>query len=137
MKTLSISGRVLVSDILLAFEPMVEADLLLKLDEHLKGKTDDRIDFDDVEVSVEAAVDAVDEAGALPPPEGLSDTLDESDVRILAEAIRTGDVKAAEMAMDHMFGHDPELREWIDQGRYSRKARHAALPVASPVRKVA
>jgi hypothetical protein len=120
---LFLTGHVLVADILLAFEPMVDAELLERLDTALEKRTDERISFDDCEVLAEDAIDALDDADKLPVPEDLTDVLDEMDMRGLAEAIRCRETEQAELLLDRLFGHEPAIREWIDRGRYSKKAR--------------
>jgi hypothetical protein len=52
---LFLTGHVLVADILLAFEPMVDAELLERLDTALEKRTDERISFDDCEHPVPLA----------------------------------------------------------------------------------
>jgi hypothetical protein len=134
---LFLTGNVLVADILLAFEPMVDAELLERLDAALVKRTDERISFDDCEVSVEDAIDALDDADELPVPEYLTDALDEMDMRGLAEAIRCGETEQAELLLDRLFGHDAAIREWIDRGRYSKKAREARKVPAPKLRDAA
>lgn len=121
-----LTGHVLVSDILTALEPMVDEGLLSKLDVDLASRRDDRIDFDDTEVLVEAAIDALDEADKLPVPESLLYQVDETDIIGLAEAIRCGERERAETLLDIIFstiGEASTVRELIDRGRYSKKAR--------------
>jgi hypothetical protein len=87
--SISLNGHILVSDILTAFEPMVSEGVLAVLDKELQSRNDERLMFDDTEVLVEEAVDALDDADALPEPEDID--LDQTDVKGLAEAIRCGD----------------------------------------------
>jgi hypothetical protein len=125
---ISLTGHVLVSDILAAFEPMVSEETLLTLDKELKHRSDERLMFDDVEVQAEEAIDTLDDAGKLPEPESLTYTLDRTTVIGLAEAIRCGEREQAELLLDLLFADTAEfdtIREWIDRGRYSRKARAA------------
>lgn len=131
-----LTGNVLVSDILTAFEPMIDGDLLLKLDTELEGRADDRLMFDDTEVLAHQAIDALDEADLLPEPE--SPVLDQTDVQNLAEVIRCGETERAELLLDRLFSGLPDgdaIREWIDRGRFSKKARQARQP--KPLRKAA
>lgn len=124
-KSLFLAGSVLVSDILLAFEPIIEEDLLLRLDAAVARRRDDRLSFDDVEVGGEHAVDALDDAGLLPESEAQ---FDQTDIIDLAEAIRCGETERAELLLERVFAGLPDattIREWIDRGRFSKKAREA------------
>jgi len=125
-----LTGHVLVSDIVMAFEPMLSEELLLGLDKELEKRRDDRITFDDCEVLAEEAIDALDEADKLHEPEDLTYLMDQGDVQGLAEAIRCGERERAEMLLDAIVGVLPgasELREWVERGRYSSKARAARV----------
>lgn len=125
---ITLTGNVLVEDIVTALEPTLSEDALTKLNDELAGQMSQRISFDDCEVLAYEAVDALDDAGKLPEREGLTDTLNERDVVELAEAIRCGDRATAEHALDALFANDGEartIRDWIDRGRYSKKARDA------------
>jgi hypothetical protein len=133
---ITLTGHVLVSDILDALEPKVEGDALLLLDRALDSHRDDRLVFDDVEVLVGEAVDALEDADKLPEPESLDYLLDQGDVQGLAEAIRCGERERAELLLDRVFaqsGASDTIREWIELGRYSMKARKAkAAETAKP-----
>lgn len=64
----------------------------------------------------------------------------QSDVQSLAEAIRCGERERAEMFLDAIIGVLPgavELREWVDRGRYSKRAREAVRRPAETPRKAA
>ncbi len=109
-----VAGSVLVTDILAAIEDAKSDGRDLTMESH------ERISFDDVEVLEGDAAEELDEdlfTG------DLADQLDEGDVRGLAEAVRIGDRHGAEVLLDRLFGHNPRLKEWLDRGRYSGKAR--------------
>jgi hypothetical protein len=134
--SISLNGHILVSDILTAFEPMVSEGVLAVLDKELQSRNDERLMFDDTEVLVEEAVDALDDADALPEPEDID--LDQTDVKGLAEAIRCGDTERAELLLDTLFAKLPDgpaIREWSDRGRYSKKAREARQAQNAPVQR--
>lgn len=138
MENLSLTGSVLVSDILLALEPMLSEEVLTPLDAALSGRSDDRVEFDDVQVRPGNAIDALEEADQLPEPEGPD--FDETDIINLAEAIRCGERERAELLLDRIFADLPDainIREWIDRGRYSSKARAAKAAPATQLRNVA
>lgn len=140
MNAVYLTGHVLVADILVALEPMLSVELLGELDKELAGKTDERLEFDDCEVLADEAVDALDDADKLPEPEGLDYLLEERDVIGLAEAIRCGEREAAELLLDRLFANASEfstIREWIDRGRFSMKARKTVKRTAEPERKAA
>jgi hypothetical protein len=122
---INVTGHVMVSDILTAFEPMLEADLLASLDKALEGRTDEKLKFDDTDVLIEDAIDGLEYADALPDPEAI---FDETDIINLAEAIRCGETERAELLLERVFRDMPNataIREWIDRGRFSKKAREA------------
>jgi hypothetical protein len=135
-KNISLTGRVLVCDIVAALEPKLSEGVLSGLDKELAGQSDDRIEFDDVEVGSYDAVNALEEADELPEPESLTYTLDQGDVQGLAEAIRCGETERAELLFDRLFSATAEfstIREWIDRGRFSKKAREAkTAAIAKP-----
>lgn len=129
MKYITLSGVVFVSDALTALEPLVDnPDLFMGLDEAVSKRSGERLQFDDIEVLAEEAIDALERAGKLPEPESLTYTLDERTVINLAEAIRCGERERAEQMLDLLFADTaefPTIREWVDRGRYSMKARKA------------
>jgi hypothetical protein len=116
-----VSGNISVDDILNTLE-------LDEVPERWDRRRDERLIFDDCEVLAEDAYQGLDEADKLPAPEGMSDIVDERVVIDLAEAIRCGDRAEAELLLDRLFaGGDDALtiREWIDRGRFSKRAREA------------
>lgn len=121
-RTIEIAGSILVEDILgaLSLDEDFDAAVLKKF------PADRRIRFDDVEIGIEAAVNALDDADALPEPEDFGDQLDQTDVQDLAAAIRRGDRAEAELLLDRVFAHDTTVTEWVQLGRYSGKARVVA-----------
>jgi hypothetical protein len=88
-------------------------------------KIGERVSFDDCEVLSDDAAEALDDAGEMPESEELRYQFDETDVIGLAEAIRSGDTAAAELLLDKLLGEDPTVGEWIQRGRYSRRARQS------------
>jgi hypothetical protein len=79
---------------------------------------------DTVEINVLVDDDEAEEKLDLQPPEtGLSDLLNQTDVYNLAAAIRRGDATEAELLLDRLAAEDADVSEWVQQGRYSRKAR--------------
>jgi hypothetical protein len=109
---MKVLGRVLVADILAALD--IDA---LPSDSSLS--TTDVVDLDDVEVDDDLARDELPEA----EPEELHSRFSESDVIRLAEAVRIGDRGEAEILLDRIFGEDATVTEWIQRGRYSKRAR--------------
>lgn len=129
MKALiTVTGTVLVEDIIGALFPES-----VEVPAYLAGRESERLEFDDVEVGVERALDALDEGDHLETLE-LTDRLSQDEVVKLAEAVRCGDVTEAERSLDALLGNEPTLREWIDRGRYSKKARDAKAAAAIPLR---
>lgn len=134
MKTVTIAGKVLISDVLDALFAGPHED---EIPDRLERRRDERIECDDIEVVANVAVDALDDADELPEPEELTYTLDERTVLGLAEAIRCGDIAQAESHLDRLFADTAEyaeIREWIDRGRYSMKARKAKAAHVRPPR---
>jgi hypothetical protein len=136
-----LTGHVLASDIVTALEPMIDdVELFERLDTALTGRSGERVAFDDTEVLVEMALDALDDADKLPEPESLLHQANETDITNLAEAIRCGDTEQAELLLDRVFstlGEELTIREWIDRGRYSKKARLARKVPAPKLRDAA
>lgn len=121
--TITLNGSILVCDVLIGLESKLSDDLFDRLDAELANKSDQRIDFDDIEVLAIDAIDACDDAGQLPEPESLSYELDQGDVQDLAAAIRRGDKTEAEILLDRVFASDETVSEWVQRGRYGAKAR--------------
>lgn len=129
-QTITVTGCVLVSDVLLALESKLPDDLFDKLDAELDKRASERLSFDDTEVTASDALDGLDSQGLLPEPESMWDDLDQGDVQDLAAAIRRGDTPEAEALLDRIFANDTTVTEWVQRGRYSQKARPAPLPRA-------
>lgn len=137
---LYLTGHVLVSDFLDSLEPKLDADAMERVDNALKNIRDERLVCCETEVTVDDALDALDEEGMLPEAD-FGGLFDQSDIIGLAEAIRIGDREQAELLLDRLFADTPdavEIREWIDRGRYSKRARDAkAAAVAPELKRVA
>lgn len=58
-------------------------------------------------------------------PTELRDLLDEHAVKELSSAIRRGDREEAEHLLDRLVDDDAAVTEWVQQGRYTRRARAA------------
>lgn len=84
-------------------------------------------DREDDWIEVEAEIDEDDDEirdKLLPKLMSLSETFDRTDVFDLSAAIRRGDTKEAELLLDRLVAEDQNVTEWVQQGRYSRKARN-------------
>lgn len=77
------------------------------------------------EVSAEIDDDEIKDAAPKPEPFELHEQLDQATVMDLSAAIRRGDRAEAEMMLDRLLGDDDTVTEWVQQARYSRKARVA------------
>ena len=120
-KTIHVAGSLLVSDLLGALD-------LETVPEGCRLGVDDRVDFDDLELDTEAVIEALRDDDQMPIGEDLALLLDKRDVADLAEAIRCGERERAELLLDRIFADTsdaPTIREWIDRGRFSKKAREA------------
>lgn len=71
----------------------------------------------------EAAVEA--ECAVSSDSVNLAFMLDQTTVYDLSAAIRRGDRTEAELLLDRLAGDDVEVTEWVQQGRFSRKAQTA------------
>jgi hypothetical protein len=79
---------------------------------------------DDVEITVTVDDDDMEDKFTPDPVVTLlSDLIDKGAVFDLSAAIRRGDKAEAELLMDRIFGDDTDTKEWVQQGRYSHKAR--------------
>lgn len=78
-------------------------------------------------VTLDALVDddeAEEKLDLQPPETNLSDLLNQTEVCDLAAAIRRGDTREAEMLLDRLTADDTDVAEWVQRGRFSRKARN-------------
>lgn len=82
---------------------------------------------DTIEISAEVDDDDIKDKAPEPDPIELHDELDQTTVMDLAAAIRRGDTAEAELMLDRLVGDDTVVRDWIQMGRFSRKARPEAI----------
>lgn len=60
---------------------------------------------------------------AAPGSDELNEILDRETIVELATAIRRGDRREAELMLDRLVAEDDTVTEWVQQARFSRKAR--------------
>lgn len=93
-------------------------------------------EIDDDTITVTASIDeenlteaAVKNGGAHADEDfSLSNLLDQTDIFDLSAAIRRGDRREAEFLLDRLTADDTEVTEWVQQGRFSNKAKERPGP---------
>jgi hypothetical protein len=117
MKTINVTGMAEVDDLVMA----------LGLDKIPDGCTLNSAD--DVEITISADRSALEDE--IREDDDELDYLDKGEIIDLAAAVRRGDTAEAERLLDGLFGNfagSEKVTEWIQQGRFSRRARPSTAP---------